>query len=416
MEKKKILNDPVYGFINMPKGLALKIVEEPFFQRLSRIRQLGLTYFVYPGAIHTRFQHTLGAAFLMSLALDTLRSKAIDISEEEYQASIQAILMHDVGHAPFSHSLEKTIIDGVSHEDISLALMERFNQENDGKLDLAIRIFKNQYTKPFLHQLVSSQLDVDRLDYLKRDSFFTGVSEGTVGSDRIIKMLNVSNHRLAVDVKGVYSIEKFLIARRLMYWQVYLHKTVITAEHLLLNILKRAKHIVNKGGDLFASPAFAFFLHNPIGIEDINERTELYKATVLDLFTELDDNDIMSSIKVWAHHPDKILSYLSKCLINRKLFHIELQNTPFDQQNIEDIRRKIQEHYLVDDEDIHYFMMNGSIRNNAYSKFDDKINILHKDGHLTDIAETSDILELSTFSKTVEKHFLSFPKHLRSSL
>ncbi len=412
MEKKKILNDPVYGFINMPKGLAFEIVEQDFFQRLRRIQQLGMTYFVYPGAVHSRFQHTLGASHLMSLALDTLRSKGIDISDAEYQASIQAILMHDVGHAPFSHSLEKTIIQGVSHEDISIALMERFNQQKDGQLDLTLKIFNNEHPKSFLHQLVSSQLDVDRLDYLRRDSFFTGVSEGVVGSDRIIKMMNVSDNQLVVDVKGAYSIEKFLIARRLMYWQVYLHKTVVVAERLLLNILRRATFLAQNGQNLFASPAFRFFLYNKLNIHHLNEPTGIHNATVLDLFTQIDDSDILSAIKAWAHHEDKILSFLSQSLMNRNLFHITLQTQPFEEEKIQNLQKKIQERYGIDETEVSYFMMNGTIKSNAYSEFDDRINILHKDGTLSDIVETSDILELSALSKTIEKHFLAFPKHL----
>ncbi len=414
MEKKKILNDPVYGFINMPKGLAFEIVEQDFFQRLRRIQQLGLTYFVYPGAVHTRFQHTLGASHLMSLALDTLRAKGIDISDAEYQASIQAILMHDVGHAPFSHSLEKVIIQGVSHEDISIALMERFNRQKEGQLDLSLKIFNNKHPKSFLHQLVSSQLDVDRLDYLRRDSFFTGVSEGVVGSDRIIKMMNVTNNQLVVDVKGAYSIEKFLIARRLMYWQVYLHKTVVMAEKLLLNILKRAVFLAQNHQNLFASPAFRFFLYNKLNISNLNESTGVYKATVLDLFTQIDDSDILSAIKAWMHHEDKILSFLSRSLMHRNLFHISLQTKPFEEDKIQMLRREIQNYYNIDETEVDYFMMNGTIKSNAYSEFDDRINILHKDGTLSDIVETSDILELSALSKTIEKHFLAFPKHLMS--
>jgi hypothetical protein len=394
----------------MPKGLSTEIIEHPFFQRLRRIKQLGLTFFVYPGAIHSRFQHTLGATHLMSIALDTLKSKGIEVSEEEYQAAIQAILLHDIGHAPFSHSLEKSIIEDLSHEAISVALMNFYNEKHNGQLDLAIKIFKNQYHKTFLHQLVSSQLDVDRLDYLLRDSFFTGVSEGIIGSDRILKMLNVKDNQLVIDVKGVYSIEKFLIARRLMYWQVYLHKTVIMAEQLLLKILQRAKAIAKNDDALFATPAFKFFLSNKITKNDLNNKTNINNKTVLELFTDLDDNDIMASIKVWCSHPDFILSTLSQKLIHRQFYHIELQNQSFNSKTIESIESRIILQYQIDPKDVHYFLLNGTISNNAYSQFDDSIKILQKNGELVDITHASDILELSALSKTVEKHFLSFPK------
>ena len=413
IEKKKILNDPVYGFIDIPKGLSFQIIEHQIFQRLRRIKQLGLTFYVYPGAIHSRFQHTLGATHLMAVALDTLRAKGVDISESEYTAATQAILLHDIGHGPFSHSLEHSIVNEISHEDISLELMNFFNQQFNGKLDLAIQIFRNQYPKKFLHQLVSSQLDVDRLDYLLRDSFFTGVSEGIVGSDRIIKMLNVVDNKLLVDVKGVYSIEKFLIARRLMYWQVYLHKTVLGAEQLLLKILQRAKELAqNKQETLFATPAFKFFLYNSIQKTDLHQKTDIENKTVLELFTELDDNDILASIKVWKSHPDFILSSLSKKLIDRDFFHIELQNHKIDKQKITDLRKIIQEKLKINTEDIHYFLHTGTISNNAYSQFDDRINILQKNKQLIDIAEASDILDLSALSKTIEKYFLSYPKNI----
>jgi len=412
VEKKKILNDPVYGFINIPKGTSYQIIEHEYFQRLRRIKQLGLTYYVYPGAIHSRFQHTLGATHLMSEALNTLRSKGVEISDAEYLAGIQAILLHDIGHGPFSHSLEHSIVNGISHEDISLELMSYFNQKFDGALELAIQVFKNLYPKHFLHQLVSSQLDVDRLDYLLRDSFFTGVSEGIVGSDRIIKMLNVSDNRLVVDVKGVYSIEKFLIARRLMYWQVYLHKTVIVAEQLLLKVLKRAKELAEKGEDIFATPAFEFFLYNKIKKGDLHQKTDVENKTVLELFTQLDDNDVLASIKVWKNHPDFILSTLSKNLIDRKFFHIELQNNSIDTDRIDKLKEQIIKKYTITDKEAEYFLYTGTISNNAYSEFDDRINILQKNSQLIDIAEASDILDLSALSKTVEKHFISYPKDI----
>lgn len=410
IEKKKILNDPVYGFINIPEGVSFQIIEHEIFQRLRRIKQLGLTYYVYPGAIHSRFQHTLGATHLMSEALNTLRSKGVNISDKEYVAATQSILLHDIGHGPFSHSLEHSIVEGISHEDISLALMNFFNEKFDNKLDLAIQIFQNNYSKYFLHQLVSSQLDVDRLDYLLRDSFFTGVSEGIVGSDRIIKMLNVSDNQLVVDVKGVYSIEKFLIARRLMYWQVYLHKTVIVAEQLLLKVLQRAKELAEKGETIFATPAFEFFLYNKIEKGDLHKKTKVDSKTVLELFTLLDDNDVLASIKVWRNHPDFILSSLSKNLIDRKFYHIELQNQAIGEERIAKIKERITARFNVPKEEAHYFLFTGTISNNAYSQFDDRINILQKDQQLIDIADASDILDLSALSKTVEKHFVAYPK------
>ncbi len=411
-EKKKILNDPVYGFINIPKGVSFQIIEHEIFQRLRRIKQLGLTFYVYPGAIHSRFQHTLGATHLMSEALKTLRSKGVDISDKEYLAATQAILLHDIGHGPFSHSLEHSIVNGISHEDISLELMNFFNNKFDGQLDLAIQVFRNQYSKHFLHQLVSSQLDVDRLDYLLRDSFFTGVSEGIVGSDRIIKMLNVSGNQLIVDVKGVYSIEKFLIARRLMYWQVYLHKTVIVAEQLLLKTLQRAKELAQKGETIFATPAFEFFLQNPIAKHELHQKTKLNNRSVLELFTLIDDNDIMASIKVWCNHSDYVLSTLSRNLINRNFYHIELQNSKIKETKVAVLKDKIRSKYKISEQDLHYFLISGTISNNAYSQFDDRINILQKDGQLVDIAEASDILDLSALSKTVQKHFLLYPKNI----
>ena len=411
IEKKKILNDRVYGFINMPEGISFQLIEHAVFQRLRRIKQLGLTYYVYPGAIHTRFQHTLGASFLMTLALDTLRTKNIDISDEEYQAAQNAILLHDIGHGPFSHSLEHSIIEGISHEDLSLQFMEYLNVYFDGELEPAIQVFKNQHSKKFLHQLVSSQLDVDRLDYLRRDSFFTGVSEGVVGSDRIIKMLNVHDNNLVVDAKGVYSIEKFLIARRLMYWQVYLHKTVVAADQLLIRLLQRAKELASQKIKLFATPAFEFFLYNTVQLDDLKEKSGVQNYTVLELFAQLDDNDIVASIKTWINHKDPILSYLSKSLINRELYKIELQKQVFDKNRIQNLKNKLQKEFSLTQEQIKYFLLEGVVANNAYNPLEGNINILQKNGNLIDIAEASDILQLSILSKTIEKHYLSYPKN-----
>ncbi len=411
--KKKILNDPVYGFIDMPKGLPFSIIEHPFFQRLRRIKQLGLTYLVYPGAIHSRFQHTLGATYLMNLAIDILRDKGVEISEKEKESAIIAILLHDIGHGPFSHSLEHSIINDISHEDISVEMMKIFNKEYDSQLDLALEIFNGTYHKKFLHQLVSSQLDVDRLDYLLRDSFFTGVSEGIVGSDRIIKMLNVVDNQLVVEVKGVYSIEKFLIARRLMYWQVYLHKTVIVAEKLLIQILKRAKYLLSKGVEVEANTVFKFFLTEKVNKDNLLDRTNIAGKTVLELFALIDDNDVLTAIKAWTMHSDFILSYLSKSLINRELFNIELSTESFEKSYVEAFKTRIQQAFNIDKEEADYFVVTGSISNNAYSRFDDRINIMQKDSSLIDIAEASDVLNLSSLSKEVEKYYLVYPKSFR---
>ncbi|MBN2669065.1 MAG: HD domain-containing protein [Bacteroidales bacterium] len=416
IEKKKILNDPVYGFINIPKGAAFNVIEHPYFQRLRRIKQLGLTYYVYPGAIHSRFQHTLGATHLMTLALDTLISKGIEISEDEYRGAVLAILLHDIGHGPFSHSLEKTIVGGISHEKISLELMNFFNQQLEGRLEQAISIFRDKHKKHFLHQLVSSQLDVDRLDYLLRDSFFTGVSEGIVGSDRILKMLQVHENKLVVESKGIYSVEKFLIARRLMYWQVYLHKTVIGAEQLLLKVLQRAKYLADQKEDLFATPALKFFLYNHLSQSDLHFLTDVNignkKASVLELFTELDDNDLLAAIKVWRNHKDSILSFLSRSLIDRQFFHVELQNQAFNSEEIDRVNQKVKAYFNINNRDLEYFVMTGTIRNNAYSRFDDRINIIQKNKQLVDIADASDILDLSALSKVIEKRFLLYPKQV----
>src|ERR1700751_1028479 len=341
-QKRKIINDPIYGFVTLPAGLIYDLINHPYFQRLRHIKQLGMTNLVYPGALHTRFHHAIGAMYLMTEAIDVLRSKQIDISDEEAEAVSVAILLHDIGHGPFSHALEHTLVQGVSHEDISALLMEKLNQEFKGGLSLAIKIFNDKYKKKFLHQLVSSQLDMDRLDYLKRDSFFTGVSEGVISSDRIIKMLYVKDDELAVEEKGIYSIEKFIIARRLMYWQVYLHKTVVAGENMLVNILKRAKELSNKGEDLFATPAFSVFLKNNYSKKDFLSKPEL-----LDTFALLDDYDIFSSIKVWTKHPDQILSTLCKSLVERKLFKIELKKEKIEASYKKQLIEKAMKSYKV---------------------------------------------------------------------
>lgn len=412
LNKSKIINDPVFGFINIPYDIVFDVLEHPYFQRLRRIRQLGLTQFVYPGANHTRFQHALGAMHLMSLAIQVIRSKSHEITEEEAEAVTLAILLHDIGHGPYSHALENSIIHNVSHEEISLLFMDRLNIIFHGRLDLAIRIFKNEYPKKFLHELVASQLDMDRLDYLRRDSFFTGVTEGIIGSDRIIKMLNVKDDQLVLDIKGIYSIEKFLVSRRLMYWQVYFHKTVISAENLLLVLLKRAKLLAEKGAKLFASPALSFFLENTISARDFYSESP---DNILDIFSRLDDTDIMVAAKVWTGHEDRILSILADFLVNRKLFRIEIKNKAFDQERIENIRNHIAGYYGIDASEAEYMAPSGVIKNSAYSSLDEHIKILLKTGECVDISEASDMLNPAVLTKNVKKYFICYPKEIEIS-
>ncbi len=411
--KKKIINDPVHGFIDIPTGIIHDLIEHPYFQRLRRIKQLGLSHLVYPGAFHNRFQHVLGAAYLMDLAIEVLRSKGNEITSAEAEAVKIAILLHDIGHGPFSHALEYSIVNGVTHEKISTLFMERLNKEMNGKLDLAIQIFKNQYSKNFLHQLVSGQLDMDRLDYLRRDSFFSGVSEGTIGTSRIIKMLNVCNGNLVVEEKGIYSIEKFLIARRLMYWQVYLHKTVLSAEEMLVCILRRAKYLAESGKELFATPALHYFLYTKVEASTFEEPAlAQHTKGALDWFAELDDDDIMVSIKVWANHSDGVLSYLCKSLRDRNLFKIEIQKKPFSEEYISKIREKVQEHIGCSAHALDFLILQGNISKNAYSPSEQHINIQHKDGTLNDIATVSDMLNIEVLSKIVKKYYLCYPKEI----
>ncbi len=405
VNKKKILNDPVYGFINISSDLIFDIIEHPYFQRLRRIKQLGLTHLVYPGALHTRFSHALGSMFLMHNAIEVLKQKGHEITDHEAESAKIAILLHDIGHGPFSHALEHSIVSKMSHETISEIFMNDLNNTFNGKLRMAIAIFKGDYHKNFLHQLVTGQLDVDRLDYLTRDSFFTGVSEGIIGTERIIKMLNVSEGKLAVEIKGIYSVEKFLLSRRLMYWQVYLHKTVLVAEQLLIKILKRAKYLVQNNVDIFATPAFMIFLKNNFTLNDFQNNKNL-----IEYFSELDDFDIFTSIKVWQKHEDKILSQLSNFLVNRKLLKIEIQNHPFEKEKTEQIRNKIQEELNIDLEESDYYVFTNEVVNSAYDFKQDKINILLKNNTLIDISEASDQLNASFFEKEVKKYFLCFPK------
>jgi uncharacterized protein len=405
--KRKIINDPIYGFVTLPDDISYDLINHPCFQRLRRIKQLGMTNLVYPGALHTRFHHAIGAMYLMTEAIAVLRSKGVEITKEEATGATIAILLHDVGHGPFSHSLEHSIVSGIHHEDISAMLMDRLNKFFRGKLDLAIKIFNNKYKKHFLHQLVSSQLDMDRLDYLKRDSFFTGVVEGVVSSDRIIKMLNVKNDELVVESKGIYSIEKFIIARRLMYWQVYLHKTVISAEMTLVNILKRAKELAMKGESLFASPALAVFLENNFTKQDFIKRPEL-----LDSFVLLDDYDVFAAIKVWAFHPDKVLSQLSKNLVNRRLYKIELENGKIKNSRINKLRAEVSKKMKLSEEETKYFVFAGEVENRIYNANKVNIKILFNDGTVKDISKASDQLNVEVLSKTIRKQFLCYPKNL----
>jgi hypothetical protein len=409
LNKRKIFNDPVYGFVPIEYDVIFNLIEHPYFQRLRRIKQLGLTNLVYPGALHTRFHHAMGAMHLMREAIEEIRSKGHVITEDEAKAVTIAILLHDIGHGPFSHALEHSIVNNVTHEDISELFMSKLNDEFNGELSLAIQIFKNKYPKKFLHQLVSSQLDMDRLDYLKRDSFFTGVSEGVVSSDRIIKMLNVVNDHLAVEAKGIYSIEKFIIARRLMYWQVYLHKTVLSAENLLVNILKRAKELAVKKVDLFCTPALKTFLYNQYSAKDFKSKPEL-----LNIFADLDDNDIMASIKVWAKNSDKVLSMLCSNLVNRKLFKVEMQSAPFKASKINKIKTEIKKRFNLTDKEVNYFVFAGTVANDAYRSDKIGIDILFRDGSTVDITKASDQLNIDVLAKTVKKYYLCFPKSIFS--
>lgn len=409
MNKKKIINDPVYGFITIPSELVFDLIQHPYFQRLRYIKQLGMTHLVYPGALHTRFHHALGAMHLMGLALETIKSKGQAISFEEEQAVTIAILLHDIGHGPFSHALEHTIVDGVSHEHISTLLMDNLNREFDGKLGLALEIFNNRYHKKFLYQLVSGQLDLDRMDYLNRDSFFTGVSEGVISFDRIIKMLDVVDDQLVVEEKGIYSIEKFLIARRLMYWQVYLHKTVIAAEQMLVKILERAKELSHEGRNLFASPCFSYFLKNSISMEDFKNN-----PLNIERFTKLDDNDIFTSIKVWVNDEDLILSTLCTHLIDRNLYQVEISNEPPSIERINNLADKVTDEYEISDDDTSYFVFTDTIKNKAYSVGDGSVKILMKDGSIQDIAGASDYSNLEALAKTVQKYILCYVKELKN--
>ena len=405
MNDYKVINDPVFGFIKMPRGLLNDIVKHPLFQRLNRINQLGLASVVYPGARHTRFQHSLGAFHLMSEAITSLQQKGLFIFDSEAEAVEAAILMHDIGHGPFSHVLEHTLISGISHEDISLLMMEQINRDLGGLLNLAIAIYKDEYPKRFLHQLISSQLDMDRLDYLRRDSFFTGVTEGNIGSARIIKMLNVVDDQLVVDQKGIYSIENYLTSRRLMYWQVYLHKTAVSYEKVLVNMLTRAKDLVREGKTVFASPALAYFLHNDIDAEWFAEHEE-----ALQMYEELDDSDIWSAMKAWKHADDKILSTLATDMLDRRIFKVEVHDEPITAERIAEIQEQIATAMGISKDDAHYLMSVNTIQKDMYSMEDDHIGILYKDGTVKDISEASELLNVALLSKKIRKYYLCYQR------
>lgn len=402
--KKKIFNDPVYGFISIPSEIIFDIIEHPFFQRLRRINQLGLTQLVYPGALHTRFHHALGAMHLMNTAIQVIRRKGHEITEEEEHAVLTAILLHDIGHGPFSHTLEHDIVSGVSHEDISSFFIDELEKSFPGEMQLSLSIFQNEYKKPFLHQLVSSQLDMDRLDYLNRDSFYTGVSEGIIGSERIIEMLNVHEGNLVLEQKGIYSVEKFIVARRLMYWQVYLHKTVVSAELTLIQILRRAKALALSGKELFASPALRYFLENDIRKDDFTNKSE-----VLYQFAELDDYDILGAIKVWQSSSDIILADLSRRLVNRDLLKIEISKVAFTDGRIQKEREDLAKRWDVSFEDTQYYVYSRKLTNSAYNEGKQNINLLMKSGEIVDLSKASDNLNISALANPVEKYCLCYP-------
>lgn len=403
--KRKIINDPVFGFINIPNDFLYDIIQHPYFQRMNRIKQLGLTSTVYPGAQHTRLQHSLGAMHLMGEAITQLQQAGHEITASEAEAARACILLHDIGHGPFSHTLEHSLVNDVSHEEISLLMMQQINKEMGGKLDMALAIFTNNYHKKFLHQLVSGQLDMDRLDYLSRDSFFSGVSEGIIGAARIIKMLNVHNDQLVVEAKGIYSIEKFLVARRLMYWQVYLHKTSLAAEKMLMNILKRAKELAGKNEVLFATPALHYFLYNEVNKLSFEQSDEAMKH-----FALLDDSDLISAIKVWSSHPDIVLSTLCIAFTNRRLFKIEIQTESISKSKREHYLKLYSDHFSINFQEAAYFIGEEIVSTDTYTPQDDNINIIYKDGTIKDIAEASDMLNITVLTKKVEKHYFCFYK------
>ncbi len=400
--KLKIINDPIYGFIHIPSTLVFDIIEHPYFQRLRRINQMGLSYLVFPGAKHTRFEHVLGCVFLMQKTVEMLRFKGVQISGKEAEGLYIAILLHDIGHGPFSHAMEHSIVEGISHEEISLRFMQELNKVFNGKLETAIAIFQGTYLRKFMHQLISGQLDMDRADYLKRDSFYTGVAEGNINSERLISMLNVRNDELVVEEKGLYSVEKFLIARRLMYWQVYLHKTSVVAEQILIRLLNRAKELVQQGQELTMSTALAFFVKNKISKNNFSQE-------VLEMFARLDDTDIISAMKEWQFHSDVVLSKLSKMLLNRDLLKIKVRLNDFEEQKIKRLQ-KLSVAKGVGEKDMKYFVFTGVMTNRAYNPGKEIIKILTKNGRVVDLTKTSEAINLEPLSQVTERYYICYPK------
>lgn len=403
VKKIKIFNDPIYGFIHIRNKLVFKIIQHRYFQRLRRISQMGLSYLVYPGAHHTRFHHAIGCVFLMQKTIDILRLKGVEISMKEEEALLVAILLHDVGHGPFSHALENSIVKGVHHEELSLRFMEAINKEMDGRLDLAISVFTNRYPRKFMNQLVSSQLDMDRLDYLKRDSFYTGVAEGNINAERLISMLTVKNDTLLLEEKGIYSAEKFIVARRMMYWMVYLHKTSVAAEEILVKILQRAKYLLEKGKLLTANPSLIYFLEN-------KTETVTSKSSLIETFAGLDDIDILSALKCWSENEDFILARMCTSILQRKLPKVLMQNEPFEETFIESIRKEAMKKLNVEEIDLSYFVFTGLVENKAYDTNENNIDLLLKDDTVLDIASASDQLNIMALSKSVCKHYICYPK------
>ena len=401
--KLKIINDPIYGFITIPSDLLFEILQHSYFQRLRRITQMGLSYLVYPGAHHTRFHHALGAMFLMQRALQVLKFKGIAISKAEEEALYLAIMLHDIGHGPFSHAMEHSIVEGVSHERISLMFMSHLNREFNNKLDLAMTIFKDEYPRKFLHQLVSGQLDMDRLDYLRRDSFYTGVAEGNINSQRLIAMLNVKDDALVVEEKGIYSVEKFIVARRLMYWQVYLHKTSLVAENLLMKLFQRAKQLFREGKNLPCSPQLRYFLKGSVGVDD-------FSSEVLLKFSKLDDYDIISALKLWVDEADFVISRLSAMILDRDLLKIKIKKNPFAPEKVEQKLQKVMQKHNLSEEEASYFVFTGEISNQAYHMDKDNINLIRKNGKVIDVAKASDQFNLEALSNEVIKYYLCYPK------
>ncbi|MEO0581049.1 MAG: HD domain-containing protein [Bacteroidota bacterium] len=409
MKPPKIINDPVHGFIEIPRGLILNVIDTPSFQRLRRIKQLGQSSFVYPGAVHTRFNHAMGAMHLMRQALDVLRRKKVEISKQEYKAAMLAILMHDIGHGPFSHALEHVIIPDLHHEQMSLALMHHLNKVFRGKLDTAIEIFEGKYERRFFHQLVSGQLDMDRMDYLIRDSFFTGVAEGIVGIDRIIKILNVHNNQLVCEDKGIYSLEKFILARRLMYWQVYLHKAAMSAEYTIVNILKRVRLLVDAGEEVYLDENLGYFFHNAVNPNNLTEE-------VIERYIQLDDNDIEFSIKKWQQSHDPVLADLCHRIQSRKLLKIRLQNTPFDEEMIAESREKLAKKWKIAEKDTAYYVFSGQVSNQAYVENSrEPILIRYKSGDLVDLSSASDLPNIHALSTPVVKYFFCAPEEMMAN-